>query len=70
MLTKIYKPGNMVEVWGYNCDWKNVPEEELDGWLSSGWYRSPHDFDSDTPTEEPKRRGRKPKAVTNDDDQE
>ena len=71
MRVKIYKPGVMVEVYGISCDWKNVPEQELDGWLSSGWYRHPHDFDKEEAAEEaPKRRGRKPKAVTDDHDEE
>jgi hypothetical protein len=68
MLTKIFKPGVMVEVWGYHCDWKDVEENEIDGWLSSGWYRSPYDFDKDDIEPEPKRRGRPPKVKTDDND--
>lgn len=69
MLTKIFKPGNMVEVWGYQCDWKNVDDSEIDGWLSSGWYRSPHDFDKEDEVE-PKKRGRPAKVKADDSNQE
>lgn len=66
MLTKIFKPGVMVEVWGVQCDWKDVEDEHLDGYLSSGWYRSPLEMDDDAP--KPKR-GR-PAKVAKDDDEE
>lgn len=75
MLVKLYKPGVMIEVYGIACDWKNVDELHLDGYLSSGWYRSPLDFDTVIEgetvevEEKPKKRGR-PAKVKADADEE
>jgi len=66
-MRKLYKPGNMIEVWGVKCDWKDVPEDEVSAHLADGWSVSPLDME-DKPA--PARRGRKPKAKDDGDTQE
>ena len=57
IMRKLYKPGDAETIYGIGCDWKDVADEDVDGFISSGWYLSPLDFDAE---EKPAKR--KPKA--------
>lgn len=73
-MRKLYKPGTMTTVWGIDCDFKDFASDEVDSALVNGWFISPLVFDAkeeQSTEEKPKaRRGRKPKAVDDGNDQE
>lgn len=68
MSQMVFRPGTQ-KVWkGVAYDWKIIKEDELQDYLDSDWVSHPDDL-LKTQEDEPKR-GRKPKAVADEPDDE
>lgn len=65
MKKAIYKQGGAVKVWGMRLQMKIVDSSDIDSYLSGGWVDHPSKLKYEEP---PKKRGRKPKAVTDESD--
>lgn len=66
MLTMIYKPGGKTKVWGTTAHVKMVDSADVESHLADGWLDHPSKLFAE-PEEKPKR-GRKPKAATDESD--
>lgn len=66
MLTMIYKPGGSTKVWGATAHVKVIDSSDIEAHLADGWLDHPSKLCAET--EEKPRRGRKPKAATDEPD--
>lgn len=71
MSQMIYKPGGKTKVWNTTAHVLVIDEADVEEYLADGWLDHPSKlFDSPEPETEKPKRGRKPKAVNHEPENE
>lgn len=63
-MRKLYREGEIGEVWGIKCEWKDFHDDDVDTLIADGWVLTPLDLvqKDDDAQGAPKKRSRQRKV--------